>query len=78
MRLSPSLAANNVARVIAVIVSFFFLSHAEPCKTRYKPALALPGPRIRVFPGRAPYRRAGLTGRARPCDTLRPCYYPAG
>jgi len=48
----------------------------EPCKTRCKPALALPGPRIRVFSGRAPYRRAGLTGPTRPCDTLRPYDYP--
>ena len=32
----------------------------EPCKTQLKPALALPGPRIRVSTGRAQYRRAGL------------------
>jgi len=66
-----------------------YMSAPEPCKTRCKLALALRGARIRVFPDRAQYRRqGGLTGPARPCDTLRPydypvspsrpCYYPAG
>jgi len=51
---------NITKKTFQTIGRIFIQTTSEPCKTRFKPALTLLGQRIRVFSGRAQYRRAVL------------------